>query len=458
MRVVAAGALKELDRSLSGGRLVTDPDVLEPYRYDQTAVVQPGVPAAAVEASGRDDVVAVMRWASAHGVPVVARGAGTGLAGGAAAIEGCVVLSLAPMDRIVEVAPLERVAVVEAGVVTADLDAAARAHGLMYAPDPSSYAISTVGGNLATNAGGLRCLKYGVTRDAALGLEVVLADGRVVRTGRRTMKGVAGYDLTGLFIGSEGTLGVITSAVLRLRPAPPPPVTVAAELRSLAAAGEAVLGVTAAHIDVSLLELMDRTTIGALEEWRHLGLDPGTGALVVAQCDGPARVDAAGEVARACMAAGAVEVAVSGDEEESAQLIEVRRMAFPAIERLGACLVEDVCVPVPALASVLRRIEAVGEEHGVRIATVAHAGDGNLHPVFIYERGLPEPPAAVWAAADAVFRLALSVGGTLTGEHGVGALKRRWLAEELDPDTYDAHRAVRAAFDPLGILNPGRAL
>lgn len=454
-----AADVRQLGAELDGGRLITDPDLVESYRRDQTHAVPAGTPCAVVQARTVADVVATLRWASRNRVPVVPRGGGTSLAGGATAVDGCVVLSLAMMTRILELSAAERLAVVEAGVVTADLDRAARAHGLMYAPDPSSYEISTIGGNLATNAGGLRCLKYGVTRDAALGLDVVLADGRVIRTGRRTVKGVTGYDLTGLLVGSEGTLGVITSATVRLRPVPPgPPVTVAAPFGSLTAAAEAVAAIVGAGIDTTLLELLDRATLVAIDDWKHTGLVPGTRAMLIAQCDGPQRREAARQVAEQCSAAAAADVAISEDEAEAAMLLELRRLAYPATERLGACLVEDVGVPVPALAAMIDRIEAVSAAHGVQITTVAHAGDGNLHPVFVYERGLPAPPPEVWAAADEVFTAALALGGTLTGEHGVGALKIRWLDQELGPDTRDAQRAIKAALDPLGILNPGRAI
>ncbi len=452
-------AVEQLRDALGGERVITEPDLMESYRWDQTAAITPGHPAAVVRATDVPDVVTTLRWATEHRVPVVPRGAGTSLTGGAAAIDGCIVLSLAGMNRIVELSPAERLAVVQPGVVNADLDRAARVHGLMYAPDPASYEISTIGGNLATNAGGLRCLKYGVTRDAALGLEVVLAEGTVISTGRRTVKGVVGYDLTGLFVGSEGTLGVITSAVLRLRPAPSqPPLTVSATFDSLQAAARAVTEVMRAGIDTCLLELMDRTTLESIDQWKNIGLEATTQAMLISQCDGPAQVSAGSQVARCFEGAGATEVALSSDEIESQQLLELRRMSYPAMERLGACLVEDVCVPITALASMVERIEAIADRYGVLIPTVGHAGDGNLHPVFIYEHGSTEPPAPVWDAADEVFRAALALGGTITGEHGVGALKSRWVADELDPDTLTAHRTVKSAFDPLHILNPGRGL
>ncbi|MFC4536965.1 FAD-binding oxidoreductase [Sphaerisporangium dianthi] len=443
--------------ALPPGRVLTDPDVAASYARDQTFLT-PGRPLCVVAAQTRDDVVATMRWASEHRVPVVPRGAGTGLAGGATAIEGCVMLSLARMTAIRELSPADEIAVVEPGVINADLDRAARAHGLMYAPDPSSYEISTIGGNLATNAGGLRCVRYGVTRDSTLGLEVVLADGRVLATGRRTIKGVTGYDLTGLFVGSEGTLGVITAATLRLRRAPSvPPVTIAAEFPSPRAAGDAVAAIVAAGCQPLLLELMDRGTLEAIDAWKNIGLEPGVRAMLIAQADGSLPGEAA-EMERLCEAAGAGFVAVSSTPEEAEELIGLRRLAYSAKERLGACLVEDVCVPRSALPEMITLIEAAAVRHDARICTVAHAGDGNLHPVFIFDHGLHEPPPNVWAAADEVFRAALDLGGTLTGEHGVGLLKRRWLGLESGPVVTEVQQGIKAVFDPLGILNPGKAI
>jgi glycolate oxidase len=450
-------AVAELIEALPAGRVLTDPDVAGSYARDQT-FLEPGKPLCVVVAQTRDDVVATMRWATEHRVPVVPRGAGTGLAGGATAIEGCVMLSLARMTEIHELSPADEIAVVEPGVITADLDRAAREHGMMYAPDPSSHEISTIGGNLATNAGGLRCVKYGVTRDSTLGLEVVLADGRIMDTGRRTMKGVTGYDLTGLFVGSEGTLGVITSAILRLRRAPAvPPVTIAAEFPSPRAAGDAVAAIVAAGCQPSLLELMDRNTLEAIDDWKNIGLEPGVNAMLIAQAEGSVPGDAA-EMARLCEANGASFVAVSSTQEETDELIGLRRLAYTAKERLGACLVEDVCVPRSVLPDMITIIEEVAARHDAMICTVAHAGDGNLHPVFIFDRGLPEPPANVWAAADEVFRAALRLGGTLTGEHGVGLLKRRWLGLESGPVVNEVQQGIKRVFDPLGILNPGKAI
>ncbi|GAA1012806.1 FAD-linked oxidase [Acrocarpospora pleiomorpha] len=450
--------MKDLIAALPEGRVVTDPDVIDSYARDRT-FLGPGQAAGAVLARSRDEVATTLKWATANRVPVVPRGAGTGLAGAATAVEGCLILSLHRMTAITELSPADEIAVAQPGVITADLDRAARAHGLMYAPDPSSYEISTIGGNLATNAGGLRCVKYGVTRDSTLGLEVVLADGRVLNTGRRTMKGVTGYDLTGLFVGSEGTLGVITEATLRLRRAPAePPATIAAEFTSFRDAAAAVAAIIAAGCQPSMLELLDRATLKAIDDWKHIGLEAATQAMLIGQSDAADSATAIARMGELCEENGATFAAVSSTPQEAEELVAVRRLAYEAKERLGACLVEDVCVPRSALPEMISEVEAAAARHDVLICTVAHAGDGNVHPVFVFDRGFTEPPPQVWAAADEVFRAALRLGGTLTGEHGVGLLKRRWLALEAGPVVTDLQREIKAVFDPLNIMNPGKAI
>lgn len=450
--------LDELIEELAGARVVRDADIMAGYAHDQVTALTAGSPRAVVFPRSTDDVVAVMRWATRYEVTVVPRGAGTGLAGGATAIDGALVVCLSEMTAIREVDATNRVAVVEAGVITADIDRAARRVGLMYPPDPSSLEISTIGGNIATNSGGLRCVKYGVTRDAVLGLEVVLADGRVLHTGGRTVKNVAGYDLTGLFVGSEGTLGIVTAATLRLRPAPAHgPVTVVGAFPSLVSAADAVTAVIGAGLRPSLLELLDGPTLRAIDDWKHLGL-AGVEAMLIAQADDTNADEVAEAIARLFTEAGADDVAYSADPGESAQLVGVRRMAYPAAERLGTCLVEDVGVPVSQLAEMVRRIEDAAKRHKVQVVTVAHAGDGNLHPTFIFDLVDGGVPDAVWQAADEVFRAALALGGTLTGEHGVGLLKQRWLPDQIGPVGTHVNHAIKAALDPLGLLNPGRAI
>jgi glycolate oxidase len=445
--------IDELAAALPAGRVISDADAVEAYRRDEARLVEAGHPLGVVLASHLDDVVETMRWATRHRVPVVARGAGTGLAGGAAASDGCVVLSLARMNAILTVNADDQLAVVEPGVINADLQKAAHAVGLMFAPDPASFETSTIGGNIATNAGGLRCVKYGVTRESVLGLQVVLADGRVLTTGHRTVKGVAGYDLTALFVGSEGTLGIVTQATVKLRPRPSTdPVTVVGVFASLPAAGAAVNDVMRAGLQPSLLELMDNTTIRAVEDWKHAGLDTNAAAMLIAQVDVDAPREPALAIEKAFTDAGATYTTVSSDAIEAAELLGVRRMTHWAIERLGLILTEDVAVPRSKLAQMLQRIEDIAREHDVVIATVGHAGDGNLHPSIVVDSD------RAWPAAEAVYTAALEFGGTITGEHGVGSLKRDWLPAELGDVGLQVHRSVKAAFDPLNILNPGKVL
>jgi len=438
---------------LPKGCVVTDPDVADAYRRDEARLVEPGRPLAVVLAQETADVAATLQWATKHRVPVVPRGAGSGLSGGAAAVDGCVVLSVAKMNRIVEVAVDDQFAVVEPGVINADLQNAAAVHGLMYPPDPASFEISTLGGNIATNAGGLRCVKYGVTREAVLGLEVVLADGRVLRTGRRTVKGVAGYDLASLFVGSEGTLGVITQATVRLRPRPAnDPITIVGVFASLPSAGTAVNDVMRAGLQPALLELMDNATIRAVDDWKNAGLDRDAAAMLIAQVDVDRPREPAVAIEKAFLDAGATATAVSSDAVEAAELLGLRRLTHWAIERLGPILTEDVGVPRSRLAEMLAQIEKIARMHDVVIATVGHAGDGNLHPSLV-----ADSPRA-WTAAQEIYRSALALGGTITGEHGIGVLKREWLPEEVGPIGMDVQRSIKSALDPLGILNPGKAI
>ncbi|MFF3432122.1 FAD-binding oxidoreductase [Streptomyces sp. NPDC002602] len=448
----------ELADRLIDGELSTEHDVLAAQRTDEAYLTPSGWPLCSVYARSTADVVETVRWAARHRVPVVPRGAGTGLAGGALAGDGAVVLSLERMTAVRELSVDDRLAVVEPGVITADLARAADERGLMYPVDPGSASRSTLGGNLATNAGGFRCYKYGVTRESVLGLEVVLADGRVVTTGHRTAKGVSGYDLTGLFVGSEGTLGVITGATLRLRSkAADPRATVAACFPDAAAASRACLELARAGLLPSFLELIDEVTLRAVRAWQPLDL-PGEGkALLLAEFDGADASGAAARMGRLCGTLNAV-VTVTTDEEESERLLDVRRQALGALEQMGRTMVEDFVVPRSRLGEMLAEIRRIAARHDVLIGTVAHAGDANLHPTLVFDRGERAIPPRVWAAADDMFRTALRLGGTLTGEHGIGTLKRRWLRDELGDDAADVHRTIKNALDPLGIMNPGKVL
>jgi glycolate oxidase len=458
------GALVEmLSRGLPGDRVVTDPDVLGALSHDEAEWAPVAAAAAAVRARSEAEVQHVVRTCAELGAPVVPRGAGTGLSGGANAVSGCVVLDVSRMDRVLEIDPDNLLAVVQPGVVNDDLKAAVAEHGLWYPPDPASAPWSTIGGNVATNAGGLCCLKYGVTRDYVLGLRAVaggpVAYGAAVRLGRRTTKGVAGLDLAGLFVGSEGTLGVLTEVTLRLRPAlASPPRTVVAAFADLVNSGQAVAQITRRGLTPAVLELLDRACLEAVEEWKHLGIDADASALLLARVDTPGDSGAAeaAAIAATMAGAGAMWVEQSTDAAESEALFAARRLAYPALERLGPVLTEDVCVPRSQVPAMLEHISELAARHGVQIATIAHAGDGNLHPLIITPPGDETARAAAQAAFEEFLDAAIALGGTVTGEHGVGLLKRDGMRRELDPGSIAMQSAVRQALDPLGIFNPGK--
>ncbi|QFG26949.1 FAD-binding oxidoreductase [Actinomadura sp. WMMB 499] len=457
---------KALADALPGARLITDPDVLASVGHDEAEWAPVGSPVAALRARSPEEVADAVAACAGLRIPVVPRGAGTGLSGGANAVDGCLVLDLAALDSVVEIDAENMIAVVQPGVVNADLKKAVAEHGLWYPPDPASAPWSTIGGNVATNAGGLCCLKYGVTRDYVLGLRAVVggpagAYGTVADLGRRTTKGVAGYDLTGLFVGSEGTLGVVTEVTLRLRPARrDAPRTVVGAFDDLVSAGRAVAEVTARGLVPAALELLDRACLEAVEEWRHLGIGPGAEALLLASVDtpGPSGDDEAAAVAGIFRDAGAAWAEQSTDPVEADALFEARRLAYPALERLGPLLTEDVCVPRSSVPAMLARIEEIGARHGVRIATIAHAGDGNLHPLLITPPGDDAARAAAQAAFEELLDAAIDLRGTVTGEHGVGLLKRGGMRRELPLGVRAMQQAVKRALDPLDLFNPGKVI
>jgi glycolate oxidase len=452
-------------RELLEDAVVTDPDALQAVRADKSGQLSAGPPLAIVEARSIKDVQRTLRFASEHRIPVVARGAGTGVAGAATAGPGELVLSTLQMNRILEVSVDDELAVVEPGVINADLNEHLEPMGLWYAPDPASRAISTIGGNIATNAGGLLCVKYGVTREAVLGLEVVLADGRLLSLGHRTVKGVTGYDLTALMVGSEGSLGVIVEATLRLRQLQTGPVaTLSASFASVEQAARAASVIVSSGIRPAIMELLDATALDGIGAYLDLDLarhkDGVRGAQLIVQTDGPGSEKEATDAAAVMRSLGG-EVDVTLDPDEGARLFAIRRSFHPAMERRGNVLIEDVAVPRSALPAMFEAIERIEKKYGISIPTVAHAGDGNLHPNFVFDAprdadGHLDVPDHVWAAADELFADCLRLGGTLTGEHGVGLLKRRWLRDELGDDSYDLQRRLKTVFDPEGILNPGK--
>jgi glycolate oxidase len=455
----AARIAEALRAGLPAEAVLDDPDVTAAYARDMATFSPAGTPAVVAVPRTVEQVQHVLRTATALRVPVVPQGARSGLSGAANAVEGCVVLSLTRMNRILEIDPVERIAVVEPGVVNIELSKAAAAHGLTYPPDPSSWEQCTIGGNIGTGAGGLCCVKYGTTAEYVLGLDVVLADGRLLRTGRRTAKGVAGYDLTRLFVGSEGTLGVVVGAVLALRPAPPQRLALAAEFRTAREAGAAVGAIMAAGYTPALLELMDGTTLRAVNALARMGLPEDTGALLLAAYDTPDPAAELAATAALCEAYGATSAVPAADAAESDLLLQARRLALPALERLApASMIDDVCVPRGRLADMLDGVAAIAEQHNLTIGVCAHAGDGNTHPIVCFDPADPDQTARARASFDAIMRLGLHLGGTITGEHGVGVLKREWLARELGPVGLEVQRGIKASLDPLGLLNPGKVL
>jgi glycolate dehydrogenase FAD-linked subunit len=438
--------------------LVTDPDVMASYRYDRAQFCGAGMPAAVVLARETAHVQHALRVASRLRVPVVPQGARSGLSGAANAIEGCIVVSTEKMRRILEIDGANRFVVTQPGIYNAELSRAVAEHGLFYPPDPSSWEFCSIGGNLATNSGGLCCVKYGVTTDYVLGLEVVLASGDVLRTGRRTVKGVAGYDLTRLFVGSEGTLGVITEATLSLRPAAAEPRTGAALFATARDAGAAVAAVVASGAVPSLLEIMDRTSLRASSAYLRADLPQEAGAMLLWQSDagGDAAAEEVAAVGRVAQACGATDVLEADDPAEAELLMAARRSVLTAFETLGTTLIDDVAVPRTRLADLLEAVEAIAAQHGLVIGVVGHAGDGNMHPTVVFDPGDPVATERARLAFGEIMDAGLALGGTITGEHGVGVLKRQWLEREAGPVAMDVHRAVKAALDPLGILNPGK--
>lgn len=453
-----SGAVIDIQRlvaELGNDVVVVDAERMDKYRWDRANDPDAGVPLAVVRARSTEDVQAAVRFAAAHGLPVVPRGAGSGLSGGASAVAGGLVLSTERMTRI-DIDAATRTAVAQPGAMNAQVKAAAAEHDLWYPPDPSSYEICSIGGNVATNAGGLCCVKYGVTTDYVLGMTVVLADGTVVRLGGARLKDVAGLSLTKLFVGSEGTLGIITEVVLRLVPKQRPPATLVATFATLNDATATVLAISR-RLRPSMLEFMDRPTINAVEDMTRMGLDRDAAAMLVIQSDEPAG-HAAAEcemIATLCEENYATEVFITDDPDEGEAFVVARRNAIPAMERTGTLLLEDVGVPLPQLGALVDGIAGISAAHEVTIAVIAHAGDGNTHPLIVFDPADTDMVERAQAAYGEVMQLAMSLGGTITGEHGVGRLKRPWLGDYLGPDVLALNQRIKDTLDPQGILNPG---
>lgn len=447
--------LQALIVAVSPNSVITDPDSMSGYRWDRAVDSNAGTPLAVVRATSTEDVQATIRFASEHDIPVIARGAGSGLSGGATAIDGCIIVSLELM-RSVTVDAATRIAVAQPGALNAEVKAAASEYGLWYPPDPSSFEFCSIGGNVATNAGGLCCVKYGVTSDYVLGMTVVLADGRAVTLGGPRLKDVAGLSLTKLFVGSEGTLGIITEVTLRLMPWQRPAATLVASFPTLGDATQTVIDITRV-MRPSMLEFMDSVCINAVEDLTKMGLDRSAAAMLIIQSDEPAQF-AAEEIAAVrefCDQNNATEVYSTHDPEEGEAFVVARRMVLPAVEKLGATLLEDVGVPVSRLRELVLGVDEIARIHDVTIPLVAHAGDGNTHPQIVFDPHDPAQQERATKAFDAIMALAISLGGTITGEHGVGRLKRPWLSDYLGEDVMELNQRIKTALDPQNILNPG---
>ena len=460
--VDAADLDAELGSHLTGS-LTTDPDILATFSRDESLYSPDGTPLALVRAHSVDDVVTTMRFAHAHGIPVVPQGARSGISGGANAVDGCILLSVKSMDRILAVDEENKTVTVEPGIINLDLKKALRSYGLAYPPDPGSVAMCSIGGNIATNAGGMCCVKYGVTREYVREIAVVLADGTLTRLGHRTVKGVAGLDLAGLFTGSEGTLGVIVEATLKLVPLGPDPLSALATFPSVKAAVQTVAAYMATGATPSLLEMMDAKTIGMVNALGDFGLDESVGAVLIMQSDSTTAAADTEAFAAVATDNGAHDVAFADNAQDSEMHVAARRSVQPGNEHYarahgGGQLIDDVCVPRSHLAEFCSGVEAIREETGTMIALVAHAGDGNVHPSVFYDQQDAASRAAATEAFDRIMALGLSLGGTITGEHGVGVLKAEWLARELDEGNRHLHRVIKEAVDPTGILSPGKML
>jgi len=450
--------IPKLQAKLGADRVLTQPEDLAVYGFDGTAALE--APAACVVFPlSTEEVAEVVALANEHRTPIVTRGSGTGLSGGSIPVEGGIVLCLARMDRILEVDENNLTLLAEAGVITQKISEQADAVGLLYPPDPGSMKISTIGGNVAENSGGLRGLKYGVTRDYVMGLEIVLPDGQIIFLGNKCVKDVAGFSMKDVFIGSEGALGIITKVLLKLVPKPMGKKTLLATFDRMDAAAETVSAIIAAKIIPCTLEFLDRITIRCVEDFAKIGLPLDAEALLLIETDGHPTVieEEAHRIKNIAELNGATSIRIAADAAESAQLATARRAAFSALARVSpTTILEDATVPRSRLAEMIRFIQSVGERHQLKIGTFGHMGDGNLHPTFLTDERNHEEMARVEKAMKEIFDYAISLGGTITGEHGVGLAKKPFLPAALGEPSVALMRQFKKSIDPHGLLNPGK--
>jgi glycolate oxidase len=444
--------VSDLEKVL-GVSLITDPDITATYSKDQ-APFAPSSPAAAVLlARSTEEVSKALAFCSARKIPVVTRGAGSGLSGGANADSKSLVISLEKMNEIIEIDPANQFARVQAGVINLDLDTAVKEFGMAYLPDPASRDWSTLGGNVATNAGGMCCVKYGVTSHHVRALKVVLSTGEVIEVGKATKKFVTTLDLMHLFIGSEGTLGIVTEISVNIVPRPKSPATLIATFPNITQAAAASTELL--QYRPSMLEIIDQTTLKAVEDWHPLGFEV-AGSILIMQLDENFEL---GDAALAtCQSHGMIDGIFSTEASDAADLIRVRKLAYPALERLGATLLDDVALPVTKIAEFVGLVAELSIKHNLTIGIFGHAGDGNMHPTIVHDHGDAEGEKRARLAFSEIVQIAQGLGGTASGEHGIGSIKRELVKAEISDSVLAIQRGIKSLLDPAGILNPGKKI
>lgn len=431
--------------------IISDPAILPSYSRDQSQIAKNGTPAAVLLARNESEIVQAVKYAFDNEIPVIPRGAGSGLSGGANAVDGALIISLEKMNQILEVDSINLIARVEPGVINLDLDKEVSRKGLAYLPDPASRDWSTIGGNVATNAGGMCCVKYGVTSQHVRAIRMVTSDGTVVTLGSALRKSVTNLDLLHLVIGSEGTLGIVTEVTVSLAVRPKPATTLVATFSSIDKAMKAVPELVA--LGPSMLEVVDSTTLRAVEEWKPLGFE-NVGAVLLFQSDESAEI--CEKAVTVSQKYGSLDATYSDDPRDSADLIQVRKLAYPALERKGAALLDDVCVPISQISNLVTEVERISADSGLLIGIFGHAGDGNMHPTIVYEHGNAEAETRAVAAFNSIIDIAQEMGGTASGEHGIGSIKVDSARRETSDRVAELQQKIKFVFDPKGILNPGK--
>jgi len=437
----------------SDASLISDPDITASYSRDQAPFASAAAPFAVLLARSASEISIALKYANENSIPVVTRGAGSGLSGGANSTADSLVISLEKMNQIIEIDTANQIARVQAGVINLDLDNAAKEFGLAYLPDPASRDWSSLGGNAATNAGGMCCVKYGVTSAHVRAMQVVLASGEIIELGKATKKSVTTYNLLHLFIGSEGTLGIITELTLNLEIRPAAPSTLIATFPSVSKAAAAAVALR--QYRPSMLEIIDQTTLKAVEAWHPLGFEVAGSVLLMQLDENHSLCEAALET---CKQFDLIDGVYSDDPADAADLIRVRKLAYPALERMGATLLDDVALPITKIAEFVERVEKLSAEVNLTIGIFGHAGDGNMHPTIVHDHGDLAAAERAQQAFGQIVEIAQSLGGTASGEHGIGSIKPGFVAKEISKTVIDLQRAVKKVFDPNSILNPGKKI